>query len=525
MAKLPHTLVYKLAILTVGLALALFLIVANKFEPGGRRIIKIGGIDAVAYYGTAHSLLFDRDFDLTNQYAVLKPSSSHFMMVRPETGLPGSAWAIGYSLLEIPFLAVGTAIDALSGRPADGYASGAMIAYYLGHIVFVTIGLLCVFDFLGQVAAHALPTLSEGRRNATNLIVTLALLPATSLGYYAFSPMAHAAGFMSVALFARAWMWARDTEKLGRWAAAGLFGGLVTLCRWQNLLLLLAPLIADALAWRPENWRRPAIRSWLKMRFLFIAVAMVCLVPQFIQWKVIYGRYLLNPQGDHIFQFPPRSIALVLLSTWHGWLIWTPAIALCLAGLLWGCFEKRHLFLPWTIVLGLEIAVIGSLPTRQPGGGPYWSLGISFGIRTLTCMLPIAAMGLSYLLLRTAPAWRGVLWGALAVATAYTVVFAVQYRLDLVPDDDYLTFSELITDKIALRRAYQRRRLVNRCQEVIAENHPQDCIQILEEGSRRFGEDRFLLTTLAAAHHATGDERAEAAARLRLQAFLDKRLW
>src|SRR6266511_3929399 len=99
MVKFPHTLVYKLTILTVGQALTTVLIVANKFEPGGRRIIKIGGIDAVAYYGTAHSLLFDRDFDLTNQYAVLKPTPNRFMAVRPETGLPGSTWAIGYSLL------------------------------------------------------------------------------------------------------------------------------------------------------------------------------------------------------------------------------------------------------------------------------------------------------------------------------------------------------------------------------------------------------------------------------------------
>ena len=475
-----RTLGYKLTILVVGLALAIFLIIANASQPGDRRIIKIGGMDAVAYYGTAHSLLFDRDFDLTNQYTMLKPTPNPWMAVQPETGLPSSTWAIGYSLLELPFVAVGTAIDAFSGRPADGYASGAMTAFFLGNIVFVTIGLLCVFDLLNRVTAHTLPTLSAGRRHATNLIVTLALLPATTLGYYTFSPMAHAAGFMSVALFAQAWLRARDTEKLGQWAAVGFFGGLMTLCRWQNLLVLLAPLIADALAWSPENWRGSAMRSWLKRRFLFVAVALVCLVPQLVQWKVIFGRYLLIPQGNDFVQFPPRFIAFVLLSTKHGWLIWTPACALCLAGLLWGCVEKRRLFLPWTVVLGMEIAVMGSISSSWHG----------FGTRMLTCTLPIAAMGLSYLLLRAAPIWRGVLWGALAAASVYTVVFALQYRLDLVPRDDYLTFSELITDRIALRRVYQRHRLVNRCQEGSAEARP-----------------------------------PEAVARLRLQGLLDKRLW
>src|SRR5262245_6922664 len=83
---------HKLTILIVGLALATFLLVSNQFEPGGRRLIKIGGIDSVAYYGTAHSLLFDHDFDLTNQYATLKPVPTRFNAVRPETGLPGSTW-------------------------------------------------------------------------------------------------------------------------------------------------------------------------------------------------------------------------------------------------------------------------------------------------------------------------------------------------------------------------------------------------------------------------------------------------
>jgi hypothetical protein len=43
-----------------------------------------------------------------------------------------------------------------------------------------------------------------------------------------------------------------------------------------------------------------------------------------------------------------------------------------------------------------------------------------------------------------------------AVCAIYTTVFAVQYRLDLVPKVGTLTVSELLWDKLSLKQAYLR---------------------------------------------------------------------
>src|SRR5258706_9126360 len=86
-----------------GAAATLGLCIATRHPLGGRTIIKISGLDSVCYFATAHSLLFDRDFDLTNQFARLPPDPSEWTAVRPETGKPGSPFAIGFSVMQIPF--------------------------------------------------------------------------------------------------------------------------------------------------------------------------------------------------------------------------------------------------------------------------------------------------------------------------------------------------------------------------------------------------------------------------------------
>jgi hypothetical protein len=52
--------------------------------------------------------------------------------------------------------------------------------------------------------------------------------------------------------------------------------------------------------------------------------------------------------------------------------------------------------------------------------------------------------------------FKAVVVGLIALCAIYTTLFAVQYRLDLVPKIGTLTTSELLWDKLSLRQAYRR---------------------------------------------------------------------
>jgi len=49
------------------------LLALDRIAPANRRLIKIRGEDPVAYFGMTHSILFDRDFDLRNEFQHAPP--------------------------------------------------------------------------------------------------------------------------------------------------------------------------------------------------------------------------------------------------------------------------------------------------------------------------------------------------------------------------------------------------------------------------------------------------------------------
>lgn len=506
-------------IVAFGVFIATLLLALNAMSPAGRPILKVRGVDSVGYFATAHSLLFDLDFDLTDEYAVLRPEESKFNAIRPETGLPGSPWPIGYSLLQVPFLSLGTFVDYLAQNPTDGYSRYAIAFYYLGNVVLVTIGLVCLFQFLCAFTGSQLPSVSETRKLWTCLAVTFLLWSSTTLGYNTFSSTSHVAGFMAVAMMVRVWWHIRDSDRPWHWVLLGFCGGLAVLGRWQNALVLLLPLLYDILGWHPATALSSAFDwRWLRARLLFAGVATACLVPQFIQWKTIYGRYVTNPHGGDSIQFPPWFAPNVLFSTRHGWFIWTPIVALCVLGLLYGCYRAHRVFVPLTTVLLLEVALVGSLAKN-------WDAGQAFGMRMLTCSLSIVGLGLLWLVhvaRRRALVSLGV---AVVACMLYTFLFAVQYRMDLLPKRDWLTSDELLRDKIFLKQAYERQKQVRLANALLDEGRPDRAIEALESAQRRYGDSRFLLQSLIESYRVTGKQQEAGQARQRLQALLDRRLY
>ncbi|HEY4086815.1 MAG TPA: hypothetical protein VGM43_12800 [Bryobacteraceae bacterium] len=480
--------------------------------PAGRRLAKVRGEDPVAYFGMAHSILVDHDFNLNNEYEHMPPDGRMWTKNQPGTGLPGSPWGLGYSFLEIPLLAIGTGADAIAGNPADGYSHWAVFFYSIGNVLITCLGLVSMYLWLQSVAAFG-GGIDERRQPIWALVATAAIFFGTNVGYYAFSQMSHASTFLFATLFLWTWWRVRESERARDWLALGVVGGFLSICRWQDCLYLTGPLMFDLWGTRVLKLARG---SWWRGRLPYAAGVLIWWIPQSWQWKMIYGKYLTIPQGGGIFSFPPQHMLQVLFSSQSGWFIWTPLTLLGVAGLLAGAVKSARTYVPWIIILTLQVAVVGSVW--------FWSGVQSFGARYLLSDTPLIGLGL-ITLINSSPArvrWRMVaVWGACCM---FTLLFAVQFRFDLVPQASQLTFSELVTDKFRLLAVRKRRLAVQAARASLDSGDAAAAIRLLE-GVRGYGEDRDVEFLLEKAWRAAGGTAKADAAALTYRRVVASRLY
>lgn len=494
-------------------------IALDRMAPAGRRLVKVGGVDTVLYFDTAHSILFDHDFNLNNEFARIRPDAPRKIM--PVSGLPSSCYAIGYSLLEVPFLALGTVVDAGTGRPDDGYSGYALYFYCLANIVFTGLGLLYLFKLLCEAA----PSLGIGseRAPATALFVTFATFFGTTVGFYSFTHLAHTATFLLSAAFMYYWWKIRSSSEFPKWLLLGVTGGFLSICRWQDAIFLGAPVLFDLMTGEP--WRNT--RLWIRSRSAFAAGVTLCWIPQFLEWKAIYGKYLIYPYSPSYFvdnsyeiglmkfSFPPPFLWRVLTSSRSGWFLWTPLVALGVAGLLYGITKSFRLLAPWVAVVGIELFLVGSVNG--------WHGTDSFGSRLMMSTIPVVSLGL-FMLLGAAPAGlRGILIASALCCCVFSSLFAIQYRLDLLPSGETLTPREIFSDKVHLIRVRSQKKAASRAQQLLAANDAGSAVPILEDAASR-GDDRDVLATLVRAYRAKGDLPHAQQAEIRWKRYLDTRL-
>ena len=494
-------------------AFAIFLVVSfvlgDSIAPAGRRLSKVAGVDPPAYFGVSHALLFHGNFDLSEEYRRVPPDTNPWTAIRKDTGHPGSTYGIGYSVLAAPFLGAGTLVDALVGNPADGYSKFAILGYCLANVIMTGLGLMALFAFTRDVAGFwGTPPKSAA---LYALFTTIATFFGTNVGYYAFSPMSHAATFFCISLLLAYWWRIRERTDVPSWALLGLIGGLLSVTRWQDILFLSAPILSDLLS--RKAWSIP----WIRSRMIYCAVVMVCWVPQMIEWKYMYGKFVTNPQGAGFFVFPPRFALNVLFSTRNGWIMWTPLVLLGLIGLILGVRRAPRLWLPWMVVIALEIGLIGSIPLS-------WHGGQSFSSRFLTSSAPLIAVGLVTLLCHTTRNVRLLVMGTVLACCLFTVASAIQVRLDLIPVSDRLTTSEYFTDKFRILKVRQRKLIVQKARILLSRGSAPAAVAALE-AAEDYGPDRDVLAELSKAYRASGRESDAQNADRRLTMLMTSRLF
>lgn len=495
------------------LAVGLFAISAAR--PPNRPIIKVTGIDAVAYYAVARSLLFDHDVNLTNEYATLRPVPSRWNAVVPKTGVPMSPFPLGYSLLQVGFIFLGTLGTILSGGRPDGYSQTCFTFYYIGNIVYVTAGLIILFHWLRSVGRRH--GVSAREADWVAWIVAMCVWPATTLGYYTFSSMSHVAAFMTFSAAGYAWWGARDSLSLRRWTVFGVLTGLNVLCRWQDALLLMVPLTYEIM--RLARLGRHAFAAplpWLASRALALVAFCLVLTLQLAEWKAIFGSYFTIPQGQQMITWPPPHLAQVLLSSHNGWFTWTPIVLVGVMGLVLRWRRMPQLTVPILVALAVSVAFQGTVRT--------WH-GDNFAMRMLTSSVALVAFGLAFVLYGESRRRQVALVALMVACGVFTILFGIQYTLDAIPKDQRLTFSEIFVDKVRLGRTLRRRDTLMRARGYLDAGEPGRSVEVLRETERRDGLDRNLLDVLAQAYRVLGDVPAGIQIESRLKALTESALF
>ncbi len=382
--------------------------------------------DGLWYYSFAHSLAFDRDVSLANQYERFGIADQRGSQPVRETGLARFTYPVGAPILWVPFIEIGHLGVALLHAhalptPYDGFSDPYFHAVALGNLLYGFLGLLVLDRLLRKWFPPWVSFLAV-------VGVGLGSFLTFYLTYHAI--YTHALTFLLVALFADLWM--REEKAARDYAVLGVVLGIATLVRWQNAVFGLLPAI-DLLARARSNGWRASVRS----SAAFSAAFLLGVLPQLLSWKAIFGRFYIGvPLGPDYVRWDDPFLTEILFSSRHGLFSWSPILIVSTVGL--AGFVRAH---PRR---GAPLAIVALLVWYVNATVADWWGGGSFGARRFDSALPILALGLGAAvsfgaeLVRRFP--RAVVAGAIAAAVGGNVLLMEQYRKGRIPVDDTMSW-------------------------------------------------------------------------------------
>jgi hypothetical protein len=369
------------------LAVARLLLSMTQAGPDGRAPYVIG-FDENCYYVYARSLLFDGDWDFTNDYRFIvetQPSAlatpfAEYLRERPR--YPRNHFSPGTGLAALPFMGVARVVDhvraALTDRPlASPFASWYIFAFSLANITY-GVGALWLAGYLLRRWFDA---------SAVSFGVWASALTGPYVFYLFYGHgMSHlpVAFFVSLSLV----LWLRWREAGGRagagWAlGTGLAGGMALCARSTSLPLVLVVCLEPLLA----AWRRGGAGELMRrvpQGLLAVVAAAVAFSPQLLAWRVMYDSWMANAYGFSARVVPPHALE-VLFSRRHGLFFWSPFYLVAAAGLLASVRRGRHPAAAFCLILAGVVWIYGNWR--------LWWLGVSFGMRGFVDYVALFAFG------------------------------------------------------------------------------------------------------------------------------------
>jgi Dolichyl-phosphate-mannose-protein mannosyltransferase len=298
--------------------------------------VRLYASDEVQYFAFLRSLWFDRDLSFDNEYRALYDRGvaqfagfrETFLETVTETGLRLNFGTLGPAILWAPFYAIADAsvvTARLFGAPIerDGYSRPYIAAVCYGSAIYGFLAVLLSVRIARQLTG-------------TSALPAIAIWIGTPLLFYMYlaAGMAHAVSAFTVAAMLAIWMKARERWTIRGALALGAIGGLITMVREQDAVLLAGPL-ADYLI---AVVRRTRDRGFQPRHELALAGAglsafAIVYLPQILAYLALNGRPGPSRLVIRKMTWTSPHALEVLFSPEHGFIAWTPIAAFAIAGL------------------------------------------------------------------------------------------------------------------------------------------------------------------------------------------------
>lgn len=255
----------------------------------------------------------------------------------PEYSYPGDGTKVvikapcGIAILQAPFFGIAHVLAKISGARANGLSPIYLILAHLSTTIYVMLGLF----FLRRVLLLYFS-------DTVTALTLIAVSVATNLLYFCVetSPMAHPYlfGLCCLIIYGTVFFY-----KTAAWRYALLIGfaaGLTSICRPNDILFLLIPLLFGLTSLAAITQRF----SFLQQNFLkilaSIAAFSLAVLPQMVYWKYTSGHWVYYSYGNESFDFGHPHLYRGLFGFQNGFFPYAPVMLLAVAGMLPLLFKK-----------------------------------------------------------------------------------------------------------------------------------------------------------------------------------------
>lgn len=387
--------------------------------------------DGNGYYAWLRSPLLDRDANFGNEYlradpmfraAFVDAAGRPTREMTTAIGRVENQWSIGPAILWLPFFAAAHALALAGAGTPDGYSPVYLWTVAAGSAIYGFAAVLLGVSLARRMgpARWAVPA-------------AVAVLAASSLPVYMYLlPFhVHATAAFATGLFLW-WGLARlDGWRADHWAVWGALAGLMVAVYFVHAVLLIV------VAWRL------AARGPLRSRTIALAALAGGALPFAVLhlWSryAIYGSFATGYR-DTFHWLSPRLLATAF-SPEHGLFLWTPIVALALAGLI--ALARND---PRARIILVAWALLFYVVASYQNWHGQSSFGNRFFVSLTTVLIPGVAMSLAWLRDR-----GRVLPGlVIALLCLWNAGFVFQWGLNIVPNRGPVDFRAVARNQVTV---------------------------------------------------------------------------